>query len=308
MKGMIFIMPNYFDYISDASERYDEPEFIEESVNDSFNETIADMDLHCFQESLLVAGAIVGITALIALLIAFIKKIIDHFSTSTTVIDKKTKELEKAGIDTIAATPEGSDKTYTENGIKYVNKKEIEYVDFSKGEAQKIKNRLSELFETTTLYLKFVINSGSTSVVKISQRMGLKDNDEFVSYTATPDGQKYKEGSGIDIGRTMFKKDMFEQYVGDYKKCISTTDKMSLGSLHTINRSTKEYIADLQKNQRELSKLQKEVEGRTRSKAYDAGANEALKPHIPTFKKNMAKITNWYTNIESVNNKLATLL
>lgn len=303
-------MPNYFDYISDGAERYDEPDFIEESVNDSFNDTIADMDLYCFQESFLVAGAVVGIAALIGLLIAFIKKIIEHFSTSTSVVDKKAKELEKAGVNTIAASTErttADNKTYTENGIKYVNKTAIEYVDFSKGEAQKIKNHINELFENTTLYFTFVITSGSTSLNKISDKMGLKENDQFVSYTKK-DGAMYKEGTGVDIGHTMLVRGIFDKWIGDYKKCVSTTDKMSIGTLHTINRSTKDFIGALKKDQRELSKLQKEVEGRSRSGSYNQGANDVIKEHTPTFRKNMAKITNWYTNIDSINNKLAAML
>jgi hypothetical protein len=303
-------MPNYFDYISESAAKYDEPEFIEEEVTDSFNETIADMDLYCFQESLVVAGVIVGIAALIGLLITFIKKIIDHFSTSTSTVDKKVKELEKAGVNTIATSTERTttdNKTYIENGTKYVNKTAIEYVDFSKGEAQKIKNRINELFENTTLYLTLVITSGTTSLHKISDKMGLKENDQFVSYTKK-DGAMYKEGTGADIGRTMFVPGIFDKWIGDYKKCVSTTDKMSIGTLHTINRSTKDFIGALKKDQRELSKLQKEVEGRSRSGSYNQGANDAIKEHIPTFRKNMAKITNWYTNIDSINNKLAAML
>jgi len=303
-------MPNYFDYISDGAKRYDEPDFIEESVNDTFNDTIADMDLHCFQESLLVAGAVVGIAALIGLLIAFIKKIIEHFSTSTSAVDKKAKELEKAGVNTIAVSTErttADNKTYTENGIKYVNKTAIEYVDFSKGEAQKIKNRINELFENTTLYFTFVITSGTTSLHKISDKMGLKENDQFVSYTKK-DGAMYKEGTGVDIGHTMLVPGIFDKWIGDYKKCVSTTDKMSIGTLHTINRSTKDFIGALKKDQRELSKLQKEVEGRSRSGSYNQGANDTIKENTPAFRKNMAKITNWYTNIDNINNKLAAML
>ena len=297
-------MPNYFDYISDGAQRYDEPDFIEESVNDSFNDTIADMDLYCFQESLVVAGAVIGIATLIGLLIAFIKKIIDHFSTSTSAVDKKAKELEKSGVNAIAVS---TNKTYTENGIKYVNKTAIEYIDFSKGEAQKIKKHINELFETTTLYLTFIISSGTTSIHKISDRMGLKENDQFVSYTKK-DGVMYKEGSGIDIGHTLFNPDIFDEWIGDYKKCVSTTDKMSLGTLYTINRSTKEFIGALKKDQRELSKLQKEVEGRSRSGSYNQGANDVMKEMTPRFRKNMAKITKWYTNIESINNNLVSML
>lgn len=303
-------MANYFDYISEAADRYDEPEFIEESVNDSFNETIADMDLYCFQESLVVAGAIVGIGALVGLLITFIKKIIDHFSTSTSTVDKKAKELEKAGVNTIAASTERTtrdNKTYIENGTKYVNKTAIEYVDFSKGEAQKIKNRINELFENTTLYLTLVITSGTTSLHKISDKMGLKENDQFISYTKK-NSSIYKEGTGADIGHTMFTLGIFDKWIGDYKKCVSTTDKMSIGTLHTINRSTKDFIGALKKDQRELSKLQKEVEGRSRSGSYNPGANDAVKERTPVFRKNMAKITNWYTNIDDINNKLAAML
>ena len=88
-------MPNYFDYISDGAERYDEPDFIEESVNDTFNDTIADMDLHCFQESLVVAGVVVGIAGLIALLIFLIKKILDG-KGSTPGLKQQNKEMKKA--------------------------------------------------------------------------------------------------------------------------------------------------------------------------------------------------------------------
>ena len=88
-------MPNYFDYISDGCERYDEIGFIEESVNDTFNDTIADMDLYCFQESLLVGTIVVGALALIGILIAVIKKIINGSSGSGGGMKKQADKMEK---------------------------------------------------------------------------------------------------------------------------------------------------------------------------------------------------------------------
>lgn len=92
-------MPNYFDYIKESAERYDEPEFVEESVTDSFNETIADMDLYCFQESLVVGAIIVGAIALIGLLIVVIKKIINGSSSSGGGMKKQAAKMEKVAND-----------------------------------------------------------------------------------------------------------------------------------------------------------------------------------------------------------------
>lgn len=134
-------MPNYFDYISDGAERYDEPDFIEESVNDTFNDTIADMDLHCFQESLVVAGVVVGIAGLIALLIFLIKKILDG-KGSTPGLKQQNKEMKKAvndlrrsGVEAIdcrpkstsvptpASAPEGNEgRAVSDADWEYVNK------------------------------------------------------------------------------------------------------------------------------------------------------------------------------------------
>lgn len=88
-------MPNYFDYINESAVRYDEPEFVEESVNDSFNETIADMDLHCFQESLIVGAIIIGAVALIGLLIVIMKKIINGSSGGNGGMKKQAAKMEK---------------------------------------------------------------------------------------------------------------------------------------------------------------------------------------------------------------------
>lgn len=109
-------MPNYFDYISESAERYEEPEFVEESVSDSFDETIADMDLHCFQESLIVAGAVIGIAALITLLIVVIKRALDGRGGSGGLKqqNKKMKKaidaLEKAGVEGVECRPKGTGK------------------------------------------------------------------------------------------------------------------------------------------------------------------------------------------------------
>lgn len=92
-------MPNYFDYISESAVKYDEPEFIEEEVTDSFNETIADMDLHCLQESLVVGAIVVGVVALIGLLIVVIKKIINGSSGSGGGMKKQAAKMEKAAND-----------------------------------------------------------------------------------------------------------------------------------------------------------------------------------------------------------------
>lgn len=114
-------MPNYFDYISEAADRYDEPDFIEESVNDSFNETIADMDLYCFQESLLVGAIVVGALALIGLLIAILSKILKGSSSSaglktqTKKAEKALDSLKKKGITEIRT---GSAATETINNAK----------------------------------------------------------------------------------------------------------------------------------------------------------------------------------------------
>lgn len=301
-------MPNYFDYISESAERYDEPEFIEESVNDSFNETIADMDLYCFQESLLVAGAVVSIAALIGLIIALVKKMIDVFSNSSKSIDKKMKNLEREGVTSIEVNNSVNNNVSTENGIKYVNVKSIEYVDFTKGFAHGVKERINNLFENTTYYLNLVINTGESGLAKISEKMkkmSPEGNDNFVTYLIK-DNKVHHEGEGIRFGQSLFVGDVVDKWVGDYRKCISTTDKISLGTLHACNRDTKEFIADLKKNQRDLSKLKKEVEGRSRTDAYNSNVNHLM--NKPVFSKNMSKITAWYTNIEKVNNKLESLL
>lgn len=105
-------MSNYFDYISESAERYDEPEFIEESVNDSFNETIADMDLYCFQESLLVGAVVVGTLALIGILLKVISKIIKGTSSSSGLknqnktMKKAVDSIKRSGVDTIVFQPE----------------------------------------------------------------------------------------------------------------------------------------------------------------------------------------------------------
>lgn len=98
-------MPNYFDYISESAERYDEPDFVEESVNDAFNDTIADMDLYCFQEGLATVAAIIGGAAIIGLLIALIRKIISALSSTSGSAKKAFKEAKKAGVETIVAKP-----------------------------------------------------------------------------------------------------------------------------------------------------------------------------------------------------------
>ena len=92
-------MPNYFDYINEGAEKYDEPDFIEESVNDAFNDTIADMDLYCFQESLVVGAIVVGVLALIGILIAVIKKIINGSSGSGGGMKKQAAKMEKVAND-----------------------------------------------------------------------------------------------------------------------------------------------------------------------------------------------------------------
>lgn len=110
-------MPNYFDYIKESAERYDEPEFVEESVTDSFNETIADMDLYCFQESLVVAGIAVGIAGLIALLIFIIKKVINGSSSGSGLkhqnkqMKKDVEALKKAGVDAVDCRPNKSQES-----------------------------------------------------------------------------------------------------------------------------------------------------------------------------------------------------
>lgn len=110
-------MPNYFDYINESAERYDEPEYIESTVQESFDETIADMDLYCFQESLVVAGAVIGIAALIALLIFVIKKALDGRGGSGGLKQQNKKmkkaidDLEKAGVEGIDCRPKGGAKS-----------------------------------------------------------------------------------------------------------------------------------------------------------------------------------------------------
>lgn len=105
-------MPNYFDYISEAADRYEEPEFIEESVNDSFNETIADMDLYCFQESLLVGAIVVGALALIGILLKVVSKIIRGTSSSSGLklqnktMKKAVDSIKSSGVETIDFQPE----------------------------------------------------------------------------------------------------------------------------------------------------------------------------------------------------------
>ena len=99
-------MPNYFDYISEAADRYDEPGFIEESVNDSFNETIADMDLYCFQEGLGTVAAVLGAAAILGLLIALIHKIVSSLSSSTKTAKKAMDKAQKAGFTAIVSAPD----------------------------------------------------------------------------------------------------------------------------------------------------------------------------------------------------------
>lgn len=114
-------MPNYFDYINDGAEKYDEPDFMEESVNDTFNDTIADMDLYCFQESLLVGAIVVGALALIGILIAILSKILKGSSSSaglktqTKKAEKALDSLKKKGITEIRT---GSAATETINNAK----------------------------------------------------------------------------------------------------------------------------------------------------------------------------------------------
>ena len=98
-------MANYFDYISEAADRYEEPEFIEESVNDSFNETIADMDLYCFQEGLGTVAAVLGAAAILGLLIALIHKIVSSLSSSTKTAKKAMDKAQKAGYTAIVSDP-----------------------------------------------------------------------------------------------------------------------------------------------------------------------------------------------------------
>lgn len=99
-------MTNYFDYISEAADRYDEPEFIEESVNDSFNETIADMNLYCFQEGLGTVAAVLGAAAILGLLIAIIRKIVNSLSSSTKTAKKAMDKAQKAGYTAIVSDPD----------------------------------------------------------------------------------------------------------------------------------------------------------------------------------------------------------
>lgn len=107
-------MPNYFDYISESADRYNEPEFIEESVNDSFNETIADMDLHCFQEGLGTVAAVLGAAALIGLLIVLVRKIIKSLGSSTKSAKEALDKAKKAGVEEIASSP--SAPSHHDNG------------------------------------------------------------------------------------------------------------------------------------------------------------------------------------------------
>jgi hypothetical protein len=152
------------------------------------------------------------------------------------------------------------------------------------------------------------IESNSTNRFTISEKMNLKDNDNFVSYEKDSDGKALLKGSGVKIGANLFVKDIIKTAIGDFRKCVTSTDELSLGTLHICHRTTAEFIAALKNDQRELSKLRKELEGRTRSAAYGDQDNTVMKKLKPNFDKNMANVTAWYTGIQTVNNKLGSLL
>lgn len=325
-------MPNYFDYISESAAKYDEPEFIEEGVTDSFNETIADMDLYCFQESLVVGAIIVGAIALIGLLIVVIKKIINGSSSSggmkkqAAKMEKVANDLSKKGIEEIrtgsAATqyinssnfksnegpaeteapkPVASEKPKSnvvviEEVLCDANKEFVDILDVSTDNTTFVKAMKSiwRFAEGTIMYFEYAIAKKSGAAHKSAHM-----TDKWRNQTDENGNPKYEMADDFKY------EDIFKPLglpLREMHTCLVRKNIISIDAIRETAEKIKSYLipetkAELKKLENTEKQLKRYGEDQNNTRAFQNKYQETK------YRKNVADSNKFIANIETMNTR-----
>lgn len=287
-------MPNYFDYISESAERYDEPDFVEESVNDSFNETIADMDLHCFQEGLGTVAAVLGAAAILGLLIALIHKIVNSLSSSTKTAKKAMDKAQKAGYTAIVSDPDAkshhNNSGSEDNGGNNDNASaqasapksneprvihspyKIEVVDTRKEKFRSAYSQITQFFRTAQRFFD-----------KYS------DLDPSEYKNGAFESKLYNSSEYNDIISNRLLKPVPKSLDG----LLAYKPKWDLGELQMIFESLEKYIKEFKDIESELKETKIQVES---TRGQD---DMFIEDHSKRFQANVAKISAFSTMLDN---------
>lgn len=280
-------MPNYFDYISESAERYDEPEFIEESVNDSFNETIADMDLHCFQEGLGTVAAVLGAAALIGLLIVLVRKIIKSLGSSTKSAKEALDKAKKAGVEEIASSPSapshhgnseggngGNAPTTSEESTRVIQSSyKIEVVDPNGANFKAAEGAIVQYFEAANRFFQ-----------KYESLQPSEYNKGAVSFTSLSNDEDYNETLSGGSLKSLPKS------VGGL---LIYKPKWRIDELNAIFAALEGHIQHFQRIESELKETKVQLE-------TSRNVNDMfIKDHTKEFQANVAKISAFSTLIDT---------
>lgn len=318
-------MPNYFDYITDAADKYDEPDFIEESVQDGFNNTIADMDLYCFQESLVLGGVALGLLALIGLLIALIRKIISGGSGSsglkkqTKQMSKDVKTLEKMGIRNIKVNKTNKETKPSESPKSDKPENHSNTLSTSMP-ASNVTIIEDELIDNSTNKIVIVDLEKGKAKVCMDESEGFLDSSTMLLKFARDKGKKVDGKSGTTARRTIEKaRDKgSEEYAGfDFNKVIKPIDfppssgeyKTELTNINT-QRIKVDIIDPIDKKVRVLSAIHNELK-KLENEIKHNNVDEKLfssKDCEKKYRNNFNGVGKFLTDISSINQQTTNWL
>lgn len=290
-------MPNYFDYISDGAERYDEPDFIEESVNDTFNETIADMDLYCFQEGLGTVAAVLGAAAILGILIALIHKIVNSLSSSTKTAKKAMDKAQKAGYTAIVSNPDA--KSHHKNNGSDDNGGNGGNNDNASAPAPAPKSN-----EPRVIHSSYKIEVVDTRKEKFRSAYSqitqfFRTAQRFFDKYSDLDPSEYKNGA---FESKLYGSSEYNDIIGDrlLKPVPKSLDgllaykpKWDLGELKMIFDSLEGYIKEFKNIESELKETKIQVES---TRGQD---DMFIEDHSKRFQANVAKISAFSTLLDN---------
>jgi hypothetical protein len=325
-------MPNYFDYISESATKYDEPEFIEEGVADSFNETIADMDLHCFQESLVVGAIIVGAIALIGLLIVVIKKIINGSSGSGGGMKKQAAKMEKVANDLsrkgVKEIRTGSAATQYINSTNFKSNEESAESSKPVAQTEKAKSNVVVIEEVLCDANKEFVDILDTSTENTTFMKAMQNIWRFAEGTimyfeyaiAKKGGAAHKSAHMTDKWRNQTDENGYPKYemAEDFKyeeifkpldlplremhTCLVRKNIISIDAIRETAEKIKSYLipetkAELKRLETTERQLKRYGEDQNNTRAFQNKSQETK------YRKNVADSNKFVANIETMNTR-----